>query len=112
MITIFTYITPSFYPLGEVTLPNIRKYRERHGYGFHLQDVESRGDDTRPFGFDKMEAVLRLLKTLRYGHDAVFVVDLDLLIMNHTIRLESLMDDEHDLFATHDINGFNAGVYL
>lgn len=111
MITIFAYITPNFYQLGEVTLPNIRKYRERHGYGFYLHDVQASNGD-RPFGFAKMEAVLRLLKSLRYGEDAVFVMDLDILIMNHTIRLESFMDPEHDLFVTHDVNGFNAGAYL
>lgn len=112
MITLCAYFTPSFHALSEVTVPNIRKYCDRHGYNLVFwSDVDKPEDDPRPFGFRKTERVLELLRASRAG-DILCVIDLDILITNQTVRLESFLDYEHDLFFTHDVNGLNSGVYL
>jgi len=112
MITLCAYFTPSFHALSEVTVPNIRRYCDRHGYRLLFwSDVDRPDGDDRPLGFRKTERVLELLRASAAG-DILCVIDLDLLITNQTIRLESFLDDEHDLFFTHDVNGLNSGVYL
>jgi hypothetical protein len=112
MITVCAYFTPSFHALSEVTVPNIRRYCGRHGYGLVFwSDVDHPEDDTRPFGFRKTERVLELLRASAAG-DILCVIDLDLLFTNHTRRLEEFLYHEHDLFFTHDVNGLNSGVYI
>lgn len=112
MITLCAYFTPSFHALSEVTVPNIRRYCDRHGYKLVFwSDVDHTEDDPRPFGFRKTERVLELLRASATG-DILCVIDLDLLFTNHTRRLEEFMDNEHDLFFTHDVNGLNSGVYM
>lgn len=111
MITVFAYYTPNFQALAAVTLPNILRYCLRHGYGVHIHFDQAHAEDPRPFGFRKTEAALACLQRMGHG-DILCVLDIDLLITNQTIRLESFVTPEHDLFFTHDINGLNAGVYL
>lgn len=112
MITVAAYCTPNFEALAAVTVPSVRRYCDRHGYGHRIWNEESQSVDDRPFGFRKTECALETLRAMAYGDDLLFVIDLDLLVTNHTIRLESFIDNEHDIFATHDQNGLNSGAYL
>lgn len=112
MITAFAYYTPNFQALADVTLPNIRQYCERQGYGFIAHLDHNADEDPRPFGFRKTEQVLQCLRSLQYGRDLILVLDIDLLVTNQTVRVESFLEDESDLFVTHDINGLNSGVYI
>ncbi len=112
MITVCAYFTPSFHALSEVTVPNIRRYCDRQGYGLVFwSDVDKPENDPRPFGFRKTERVLELLRASPRG-DILCVIDLDILFTNMTRRLEEFLDNENDLFFTHDVNGLNAGVYM
>lgn len=112
MITVFTYYTPNFRGLADVTLPNIQRYCSRHGYQFTTHLDRGADEDPRPFGFRKTEEVLRLLRGMQYGRDLIMVLDIDLLITNQTVRIESFLEDESDLFVTHDVNGLNSGAYI
>lgn len=106
-IGVFCLYTKEFDGVAEITIPAWRRYCDRHGYeltvhrgGYH--------ERSRKIGFQKTTLALQLLQ----GTDALLVVDCDVLVTNHTVKLESLLDKEHSMFATHDANGFNAGVYL
>lgn len=111
MITVFAYYTPNFQELANVTLPNIRRYCQRHGYSLNVHyDADAMGTDI-PIGFHKTREVLNKMRTMKHG-DVLFVIDIDLIITNQTILLESFLDEEHDLFFTHDVNGLNSGAYL
>lgn len=112
MIVIFVYLTPNFQELADVTMPPLRKYCEQHGYRLVIHMDEKHQDDPRPFGFRKTEAALTELQRLPYGTGILCVMDADILITNHSIKLESFLDLEHDMWATHDVNGFNSGIYL
>jgi len=91
----------------EVTFPNFRRYADRQGYRFF--DASALIDPTRPPAWSKILAVQNLLKLRsKEGEracDWVFWLDADILIMNSTIRLESLLPGSStgiDLVVTHD----------
>ena len=44
--------------------------------------------------------------------DWICWIDADAIIMNHTIRLESFINDSYDLIIGEDWNGVNTGVYF
>src|SRR4051812_34585584 len=99
--------TKEFDEVAAITVPAWQRYCARHGYDLTVH----RGgfdDRTRQLGFQKTDLALHLL----HGTDALLVVDCDVLVTNHTVKLETLMNGDHSMFATHDVNGFNAGVYL
>lgn len=107
MITAVVSYTRSFEPLAEFTVPVLRRYCGRHGYDL-IVHRGGFGYRNRQFGFQKTELVRALLRAA----EALFVVDADTLVTNHSVRLESFLDDDHAMFACHDENGFNAGSYL
>ena len=80
------------------------QYCARHGYGWHVFEDVIEG---RSVGWNRMPAALSLLS--RY--DWVFHIDLDSLIMDHSIRLEEFLDPRYDLVIGVDMNGINHGVF-
>jgi hypothetical protein len=107
-IGVFTLYTPGWQPLADVTLPVMQKYCARHGYDLTVH-CGGFGDRSRLIGLQKTSMALMLLARF----DALWVVDLDVLVTNHDIKLESFLDDDHGLFVCHDSNhGLNAGSYL
>lgn len=106
-IRVFMLYTKEFDGVAAVTVPSWQRYCARHGYDLTIHRG-GYGERERNIGFQKTELALNLL----HGMDALMVVDCDVLVTNHTVKLESLLDNEHSMFATHDVNGFNAGVYL
>lgn len=107
MITALVAYTESFDALADVTVPVLRKYCHRQGYDL-IVHRGGFGDQSRQFGFQKTELVASLLP----GTGSLFVVDVDTMITNHDVRLESFMECDADVFFTRDCNGINAGSYL
>lgn len=106
-IGVFCLYTKEFDDVAEITVPAWQRYCQRRGYELTVHRG-GYGERARNIGFQKTELALNILR----GTDALLVVDCDVLVTNHTVKLQSLLDKEHTLFATHDANGFNAGVYL
>lgn len=102
---VFAYYTPDFQPLADVTLPALRDYCVSHGYDLAVHLTHGKGIE---FWRRRAKLALALLRET----DVLFFIDLDAMITNHTIRLESFLDAGHDLFAAFDTNGLNAGVFL
>jgi len=93
-------------------LENKRRYCLKHNYDFIVaNDIIDR---TRPVAWSKLMAVLRQLNT----HDTVFYLDMDAIVMNASVSLESLLDNHHIfpshqyLLMTSDWNGVNTGAFL
>lgn len=93
--------------LAAVTWPNKKSYCDRHGY----DAIAKVGDlpDRHPVWL-RIAAARELLP--RY--DWIFLLDLDTMIMNPRITLESLLpaDPDVDLVATYDVHGINTGAIL
>lgn len=106
-IGVFTYYTKEFDALARVTQPHLRRYCARHGYDLTIHRGGF-GNRDRNYGYQKTEMVHNLLN----GFEILMVIDCDVLITNPRRQLEQFVDDEHLVFATHDENGMNAGIYL
>lgn len=80
-------------------------YCSTHGYEFHEIKVENEG-----WHYQKHRWFNEMMQ--RGGTDVFFYLDVDALITNHTIKVESFLDDEHELFLTKDINEINGGALI
>jgi hypothetical protein len=106
-ISVFVYYDAAFEKLAAHTLPQIGYYCARNGYALTIHRG-SFGYPNRLPCFQKTELAGALLP----GTDVLCVMDLDALITNHHIRLESFLISDRTLFGCEDVNGFNAGVYM
>jgi len=80
---------------------NIAKYCEMHGYDLH-KDYQEFFTDGRPAQWRKIKAARELLETNKY--DWIFFIDVDCIIMNPDIKLESFIDDTYSfLLPSQDI---------
>jgi galactosyl transferase GMA12/MNN10 family len=88
----------------EMTWDNKFQYAKQHGY--HLFDESFVVDNSRPPSWFKILAVRRLL--LQEECDWVFWMDVDICVMNSTIRLEDFLPPStapHDLLLSIDTRG-------
>jgi hypothetical protein len=76
-----------------------------HGYDFHVVTNSVEGRNT---GWYRFPALLSLF----HQYDWVFHVDLDTVILDHSVRLEEFLDPSYDFIIGVDDNGINNGVFL
>lgn len=100
-----TMYSPAYKELAAICLPNLSKYCERHGYGMHIIHVED-----QKWEFKKHEEFKELAET--WKADVLFYCDIDTLITNHGIKIESFLDDENSYYVTKDFNELNNGVLI
>jgi hypothetical protein len=104
--TVISGYYSNYQSLSDVVKPNAKKYCEKQGYELACQLLP----DGVPYGYWKLEFTLWALK---YGNtDLVLCMDLDTLITNHNIRVDSFLDTDHDFYVTCDVNGINTGVFI
>jgi hypothetical protein len=82
---------PSFKTIGEITRQSKEEYCKIHGYDFYLKDKD----------FDKSwtprsERINILINNID-NYDWIWYLDADVMIMNQTIKIENLIDDNYDL---------------
>eukprot|EP00164_Ancoracysta_twista_P013370 GFYU01021317.1.p1 GENE.GFYU01021317.1~~GFYU01021317.1.p1 ORF type:complete len:408 (+),score=136.10 GFYU01021317.1:165-1226(+) len=95
--------------LGEITEGNKRRYAEKHGYQFVA--VEKAWIDTkRPTAFAKVKIIAD--KCAASEFDYVFWSDADAIIVNHNIKLESIIKPEADITLTKDFLSLHTGVFI
>ena len=75
-------------------LNNRKVYSNLHGY--ELIDISSRLDSSKPAAWSKLPALQEALSTGKY--DYVLYIDMDVLIMNLELKLESIIDAAGDKF--------------
>ena len=102
-ICVNTFFTPSYAPLAAIVIPNLIKYCNKHGYKYLINETS---DDK--FHFVKIKDTRKLLDVF----DVTFTIELDAMIMNHKIKIESFLDEENEMYYTTDRNGANFGVSL
>ena len=97
-----------FDSVGRVVGENHDQYAARHGYKYTLSDAV---DISRPPAWSKIKAVQSRLDSGEC--DWVMWLDADVVFMNSTIRVESLIDARADLITTPDRSfGVSSGVWL
>ena len=97
---------PPLADLAAITAPNKSAYCLRHGYAWH---PHTHGfDASRPVAWSK----LAFLRQRLPDYDWVMWSDVDSLITNPEVRIESLVRTHADLLLTRDRVGFNSGSFL
>lgn len=106
-VAVLTVYTDNLIELADTVIPNLKKYCDKQGYTLYNYNIT--GTDMY-FGFKKMEMLINILEY--QDVNVVLCLDLDTLITNHNIRIESFLDGEHDFYITKDVNGINAGSFI
>jgi len=96
----------SYKDMAAICLPNLRRYCDRHGY--QLKEIRVEDDNA---WFKKHKAFAELFDTLT-EEDIIWCGDVDGLVMNHTIKIEDLINETHSFFITHDFNELNGGSVI
>lgn len=95
-IAIVTLFDKNYKALADLSIPNKMAYAGKYNYDFiYFDDVI---DKSRPPQWGMVKAVEKLLLTNKY--DWVWWIDLDSLIMNFDIKLESIIDENYDIVFT------------
>jgi len=100
---------PSFNKIAEITNESLIEYCGLHGYDYLIHN--SNPDSSRQISWGRTFLLREKLK----DYDWVYLTDSDLMIMNHTIKLEYLISDKYDLVASasnKDIDRINTGSIL
>ena len=92
--------------LAKLTTDNKKEYCLRHGYDY-IEAIDENVQGKHP-------AFAKFVTTLKYMpfYDWLFYNDLDSLIMNQNVKLESFLDNNYDLIVSYDINGLNSGQWF
>ncbi len=113
--TVLTHYSPHYAPVAEITLPGRDAYCTKHGYEhrvlcghFHDKDLY--------YAIDRLYLLLDMMREDTLFGDAsnhfYWVVNIPTIITNHTIKLESFVDDTHDFFIHRDVNALNMGSFI
>lgn len=93
-IAIATLFDKNYEDLANIAIPNFMEYAKHHGYDLIFFDETV--DASRPPQWSKVKAVEYLLNQYTW----VWWLDIDALIMNPSIALESIIDENYDMIFT------------
>lgn len=105
-VVLVTMWGESYRGIAELTIPNMLEYCWKHGYAFS----EIKALEGEPYYYKKHEWFRDIIEG--GDVDLIFYCDCDTLITNHSIKVEDLIDEEHDLFITKDYTELNGGVII
>ena len=100
-ILVLTQYAENYNELADVTVPVLKKYCERHGYDLCVHKIEM------PYHYKKHYVIEKL-----NNYDLVFYIDIDAMVTNHKIKIESFLNEEKDFYITKDLNELNGGVFM
>jgi len=91
-------------------MPSKQEYAKLHGYDFYVREDSN---PERAVGWTKIDIALDKIE----NYDWILYVECDAMIMNQTIRLENLIDNNYDIIIADskyrsDYTGVNTGVML
>jgi mannan polymerase II complex MNN10 subunit len=95
-----------FEPLGRYCGLGKVEYCNRHSYNCIIKTSDFEKD--RHIYWNRVKFLIQYLPK----YDWIFWCDADAIIMNQTIKLENLIDDDADLVISRDFNDINNGVFL
>lgn len=99
-----TMFSPSHQELADISVPNLERYCQKHGYDMRLIKIEN-----DKWEFKKHETFKELFEK---GYDLIWYKDIDSLITNMSIPITDFVDDSHDFFLTMDFNELNGGSVI
>lgn len=99
---------PAFSEIAKITSKSTKEYCEFHGYDYLFMDKNP--DPTRQISWGRSYLVKKNLDK----YDWIWCIDSDLMIMNHTIKLENIVDDYDVIVSARQgkIENINTGSIL
>lgn len=107
-IAIVTMHNDAYINLANITLPNLEEYAKLHNYKFICKN--SNFSEEYLIYFEKPKLILDTL--LHYDIDWVWWIDLDAIVTNYSIQLQSIIDDRYDIIISTDGSAINCGSFL
>lgn len=100
---------PSFREISKISSRSIIDYCNTHGYDYKIESQDL--DKDRHISWSKLYLARKYLK----DYDWVWCIDSDAMIMNHTIRLENVVDNNYDIIVAlreNRVDSINTGSIL
>lgn len=110
-IAVCTHYDNHFAQVGNLTSQTNWEYCQRHGYEWICERNRFEESVGWHIVWDKILLLKRKIDRQAFPNWFLYI-DADAMILNHTIKLESLIDPEAHLIIANDINGLNSGVFL
>lgn len=104
-VMVVTMFSPEYKAIADYTVPVMKEYAVKHGYAWHTIELS----DHR-YPYVKIEWFLKLFNS--FAIDAIFYLDSDAVITNHNTKVESFMDEKHDLYVCRDMVEINFGALI
>lgn len=105
---IVTAFNEAYAPIADVTLPLMKLYADRHGYGLHLGRYHENPAQLKTYGDrGKIDLYLKQYDT----HDTLMWLDIDVLILNHDLKIEDVIEDRPFVWS-YDCNGPCSGFWI
>lgn len=99
---VLIHSTINWSDIAAFVIPNLEDYCIKHGYDLEWQEV-------LPYStYTGIEKLTMIRECLEIG-DIAIVLDCDTLLTNHSVKIESFIDEKHDFFIC---EGLNAGVFI
>jgi hypothetical protein len=96
-ICVLSLYDDNYQEMANITIfNNLKKYCDLHGYTFHPHKIENI-QNGRFSQWQKIDVTIDILKKSNYKW--IFYLDTDCLVMNSSIKLESLIDDKHSFIV-------------
>ncbi len=106
-VLIVTEWCPRYQEVADVSLPNMYEYAQLHGYDCH--EIKMSNEDR--FHYKKHELFKDIIG--RTDYNLIFYKDIDSVITNLSVPIETFIDDEHSLFICEDsLVGVNGGSLI
>lgn len=107
-IAIVSLYDKKYEEIGKYSNWNKRDYANLHKYDLYL--YQNSLDESRPTAWSKIKAIEKHLS----DYDWIMWSDADSLIMNNSVKLETLIDNNYDMIITYDqiSKVLNTGVFL
>jgi hypothetical protein len=105
-----SHVGCSYSELAKITMPSYEEYCKIHGYDFKIKNQNVLPG--RLIGWSRFEFFLENID----NYDYMFYVETDSMLMNQTIRLENLIDDNYEIIVSRtsrqDLIELNTGPTL
>lgn len=105
-ILVLTACDQNHEPILDITKPVYEEYTEAHGYDFKKLDIV---DFNKPQSWFKIDA---LLNSCDSHYDYILWCDSDTMILDTSFSIESIIEDNKELYISQDNLGLNCGVFL
>ena len=107
-ITVITGYTEAIKDLADITTRYLIKYCEFNGYDHFIYTEKDFSHNMKP----AWSKLIFINKEFEKGYQYVLWVDADAIITNANYKLESIIENDKDIYISKDVNGLNTGIVM